>query len=88
MRILYLVLYAVIFWLLCWILGVTAVVQAVLWLFSNRASERIAQFGRGLGAYTAQVVEYLTFASEKLPFPMGDWPDLPTQLGPDDLRNL
>jgi hypothetical protein len=88
MRILYLLLYAIIFWLLCSVLAVTAVAQLLLWLFSNQPSARLAEFGRGLGAYMAQVVRYLSFASDTAPFPFSDWPKVPTQLNPEDFRDL
>jgi hypothetical protein len=88
MRILYLLVFALIFWVLCSVLAVTVLVQLLLWLFSNRPSARLVGFGRSLAAYMAQVVSYLTFGSEVAPFPFDDWPRVPTQLGPDDFRNL
>jgi hypothetical protein len=88
MRILYLLLYAAIFWLLCWVLALTGLAQVVLWLFSNKPSDRLVAFGRGLASYTAQVVQFLTFATEEPPFPFADWPKVPTQLSPDDFRDL
>jgi hypothetical protein len=88
MRILYLLVFALIFWVLCSVLALTVLVQVLLWLFSNQPSARLVGFGRSLAAYMAQVVSYLTFGSERAPFPFADWPRVPTQPGPDDFSNL
>jgi hypothetical protein len=88
MRLLYTILFGVVFWILCWILTVTAIAQSLLWLFSSAPSERLVQFGRGLAAYTRQVVLYLCYCTDSLPFPFSDWPNVPTQISADDLKNL
>lgn len=88
MRILYLLVFALIFWVLCSVLAATVLLQVLLWLFSNQPSARLVSFGKGLAAFMAQVVRYLTFGTEVAPFPFSDWPKVPTQLGPDDFREL
>jgi hypothetical protein len=73
-RILYMVLFAVVFWILCWTLAVTAIVQIVLRLLNGRPNAEITRFGAGLGAYARQVIEFLTFVTETLPYPFSNWP--------------
>ena len=73
-RVLYMVVFAIVFWILAWTLAATAVLQLVLTLLSARPNADVMRFGAGLGAYSRQVIEFLTFASEKVPFPVGEWP--------------
>jgi hypothetical protein len=74
MRILYMLLFAVVFWILCWTLAVTAIVQLILRLLNGRASADVTRFGAGLARYSRQVIEYLTFVTEILPYPFTPWP--------------
>jgi hypothetical protein len=73
-RILYMILFAVVFWILCWTLAVTAVVQLVLRLLNGRPNTEITRFGAGLARYARQVIEFLTFVTETVPYPFSDWP--------------
>jgi len=73
-RILYMLLFAIVFWIVSWTLAVTAVAQLVVRVFSGRASVELTRFGGGLARYTSQIIEYLTFASERVPYPIGEFP--------------
>ena len=73
-RILYMVLFGIVFWIVSWILAVTAVAQLLIRVLSGRASAELARFGAGLARYAAQLVEYLTFASDRVPYPVGELP--------------
>ncbi|HKZ74203.1 MAG TPA: DUF4389 domain-containing protein, partial [Steroidobacteraceae bacterium] len=68
-RILYMLVFAVVFWILCWVIALTAVAQLVLRLVQGKPQADLTRFGVGLAAYTRQVIEYLTFASDAAPFP-------------------
>ena len=74
LRVLYMVLFAVIFWILVWVLAVTAVVQLVLRLVNGRTQPQLSRFGAGLGRYAREVIEFLTFATESVPYPVSPWP--------------
>jgi hypothetical protein len=74
-RILYMVVFALVFWILCWTLAVAAVLQLVLTLLAGRPNADLVRFGAGLASYSRQVIEFLTFVSEKIPFPFTEWPD-------------
>jgi hypothetical protein len=41
-------------------------------------SEPVLELGQGLGAYIYEILQFMTFNSEQLPFPFGRWP----QAGP------
>jgi Domain of unknown function (DUF4389) len=75
MRVLYMIIFGIVFWILCWTLAVTAVLQLLLRLLNGKPSIELARFGAGLALFASQVIEYLTFRSERLPFPFSDWPN-------------
>lgn len=56
------------------VLAVIAVIQFVIMLMNDQPNARLASFGRSLGRYFQQIVNFLSFASEDLPFPFNDWP--------------
>jgi len=46
---------------------------AFAWL-ADGPNERLMAFGRNLGTYLRQIVEFLTFSTDEAPFPFSDWP--------------
>jgi len=87
-RILHMILFAVVFWVLCWAVAMTSIVQLGFRVFAAAPSPDLRRFGAGLGRYAGQVIAYLSFASDALPFPFSDWPDVPTRLTEDDVSRL
>lgn len=83
LRILYMLLFAVVFWVVCWALAITAIGQLALRVLTGKPSADLARFGTGLARFAGQIVEFLTFASERVPFPFGSWPDA---AAPDTVR--
>ena len=73
-RLLYMLLFAVIFWIVTWTLAVTALVQLIVCVLNGRPHAEIARFGSALATYTRQIIEYLTFVSDTLPYPFTAWP--------------
>ena len=53
---------------------IVAVIQFVMALLTGAPNVRLVSFGRSLGRYLQQIVNFLTFATEELPFPFNDWP--------------
>jgi len=53
---------------------IVTVIQFVIRLLSDAPNARLLSFGRSLGRYLQQIVNFLTFASEEIPFPFNDWP--------------
>jgi hypothetical protein len=56
------------------VLCIVTVLQFVMMLLGGTANARLTSFGRSLGRYLRQIADFLTFASEELPFPFSDWP--------------
>jgi Domain of unknown function (DUF4389) len=73
-RALYMLLFAVVFWIVSWTLAITAIAQLLVRLSTGHASAELARFGGSLARYTGQIIEYLTFVSERVPYPMGEFP--------------
>lgn len=56
------------------VLFVIALIQFVIMLMNDTPNARLVSFGRSMAFYFRQVVEFLTFAAEEIPFPFNDWP--------------
>lgn len=56
------------------VICIVTVIQFVLVLLNDAPNERLVSFGRSLGRYLQQIVNFLTFATEEIPFPFSDWP--------------
>jgi hypothetical protein len=56
------------------VLFVVAVLQFIFVLLGNAPNARLLAFGRSLGSYIQQIVNFQTFNSEVKPFPFSDWP--------------
>jgi hypothetical protein len=51
-----------------------AIIQFVLMLVSDAPNTRLSALGRSLGRYQGQIANFVSFATEELPFPFTDWP--------------
>ena len=71
---LYMLLMALAFNVAATILFLVAVAQFLFALFTDAPNQRLASFDGGLAQYFQQLVEFLTFGTEELPFPFNDWP--------------
>jgi hypothetical protein len=56
------------------LLFIVAILQFAMTLLNNAPNARLLSFGRSLGRYIQQIVYFLTFSSEDIPFPFNDWP--------------
>jgi hypothetical protein len=74
-RLLYMLVFALTFWIVTWILAVTAIAQLILTLLGGTPNPELLKFSHGLSRYISQLVEFLTFLTEKPPFPFAPWPD-------------
>ena len=57
------------------VLTVVVIVQFFMLLFTGSAQQGLLQLGSQLSLFNYQIVRYLTFNSDELPFPWGPWPD-------------
>lgn len=74
-RILYMILFVIAYSIAEIVLTVVVIVQAVIVLFTDKKNPKLLEFGGQLSAYVYQLFRFLTYNSEELPFPFGDWPE-------------
>ena len=75
MRSLFMLLMGLAFQVCGTVLCIVTVIQFVLTLLNDTPNVRLVSFGRSLGNYLRQIVNYLTFATEEMPFPFNAWPE-------------
>ncbi len=74
MRALFMLLMALAFHVVATVLGFVVLIQFIIVLVNDTPNERLVSFGRNMGIYFRQIVDYLTFATEVMPFPFSEWP--------------
>lgn len=74
MRALFMLLMALAYHVTGTLVLVVAVIQFVMVLLTVTPNARLVIFGRSLGRYFQQIVNFLTFATEQIPFPFSEWP--------------
>lgn len=73
-RVLLMLLFGLVYQLCGTLLFFLVVIQLVLTIVFGQPNGRLQQFSRSLGRYLQQLVNFLSFAEETLPFPFSDWP--------------
>ncbi len=71
---LFMLLMAIAFHVCATVLGFVTVIQFVITLLSDAPNNRLVSFGRSMGSYLRQIANFLTFATEEMPFPFSEWP--------------
>jgi hypothetical protein len=87
-RLLYVVLFALVLWVLGSVLAVAVLVQVVVRLATGHPNAGLARFGGGLARYAAQIIAFLLWTSDRVPFPFSDFPQVPDRITQDDLSSL
>lgn len=74
LRGLFMLLMAMIYHLSGTLLFIVAIMQFLFALLNGAPNARLLAFGRSLGRYVQQIVRFLAFDTEEMPFPFSDWP--------------
>ena len=74
MRALYMLLFTIIYAVTEVIITAVVVFQFLLVLFTGKANPRLLEFGQSLGTFIYQILQFLTFNTETMPYPFGEWP--------------
>ena len=74
LRLLYMILFVVVFNIAEFVIGVIVVVQFLFKLLTGHALDRLGELGHSLASYVLEIIVFLTFASEDMPYPFGPWP--------------
>jgi len=56
------------------VICIVTIMQFVMLLASGKPNARLVSFGRSMGRYMLQIVNFLTIASEEIPYPFTEWP--------------
>lgn len=56
------------------VLFVVALIQFLIMLMNDQPNARLVSFGRSLGRYFQQIVNFVCFSTEEVPFPFSEWP--------------
>ena len=83
-RIVFILVFAVIVGLVRVLLWAVILLQIASTLLTGSVNKNILEFGRKLSAYLYHILIFLTFNSDKLPFPFADWSLTETLELPDD----
>lgn len=73
-RALYMILFAILFKAAEFVMWVVAVIQLAIALASGSPNERLQRFGKQLSIYVYSLWMFLTYNTERRPFPFSDWP--------------
>lgn len=74
MRLLYMLLFVLIYSVAEFLLAVVVLIQIGFVLFTGERNQKLLELGAGLGLFIYETLRFLTFNSEKKPFPFSDWP--------------
>ena len=74
LRIAFVVLFWVIFHFTQLVIAVVAIGQCGFVLLTNKPNKYLMQLGDSLSKYVAEILQYVTFNTDKRPFPFAEFP--------------
>jgi len=75
LRVFFIIVFAFVYWVVNWVLGAVVFVQVCWSLITANTSAPLRAFGASLGEYLRQIVRFMTYNSDDMPFPYADWPE-------------
>lgn len=73
-RVIFVALFWVIFYFSQVVAGVITIAQCIFVLVSNNPNEQLLKFGDSLSKYIYEILRYVTFNTDRQPFPFSDFP--------------
>lgn len=73
-RLLYAIGFAFLAWVVLWIVFVLAFVQFVVLVINGHTNDELKRFSLSLLQYLFELLAFVTFARDNLPFPIGPFP--------------
>ncbi len=74
LRVLFIIMLGVVYSIAEIVLVMVVLLQIITTLVTGRTNERALGFGKQLSSYVYQILLYLTYNTDQLPFPFSDWP--------------
>ncbi len=75
LRVLFVALFWVIFHLTQFVILAIAVGQCLFSIFSGKPNEQLMKLGNDLSRYVQEILSFVTFNTERRPFPFNDFPN-------------
>ncbi|MCP1726771.1 hypothetical protein J2T60_000736 [Natronospira proteinivora] len=77
LRLVYMVIFLFFAWVASFVFGVVILVLFLWHLFSGKPNPQVKAFGQSMSSWGYQVLRFLSYNSEELPFPFDAWPSGP-----------
>jgi len=77
LRLVFIILYAILLNITQFVIGVVVVIQFLSKLFTGKVVEQGTIFGQNLSTYVYEIIRFLTFKSDEMPWPINPWPSGP-----------
>ena len=74
LRVLFVVLFWIVFHISQFIIAAVAIGQCGFVLITNKPNQYLMQLGDSLGKYVAEILLFVTFNTDKRPFPFAEFP--------------
>jgi len=71
---LYMLLFILLYHVAEVVVGAVVLLQFLFCLVTGNTNSHLLQFAQGLSRYVYQILRYLMFNDEQMPFPFADWP--------------
>lgn len=78
LRGLYMLLFLIIYHVAELVIGAVVLLQFLFTLVTGQSNTRLLQLGQSLRSFIYQILGFLTFNTEQMPFPFSDWPTVET----------
>ncbi len=75
-RVLYMLLFILAYNAAEFVLGVVVLIQLIITLVTGSTNARLKVFGKQTSLYIYDVMLFLSFNTEEMPFPLTAWPDV------------
>ena len=76
-RLLYAIGFAIVAWFVFWIALLLALVQYVVVAINGRVNDELKHFSLNLVQYLWELLAFIAFVRDEMPFPMGPFPKQP-----------
>jgi hypothetical protein len=73
-RIAYMVMFVITFNVAEMVLFAVVVLQVAFKLFTGKPLDPLKELGQEIGVYLRSVVDFLSYSTEEMPFPVASWP--------------
>lgn len=76
MRLIFMVLFALLLQVAALVMWVLVAVQFLWALVTGSDNDQLRRFGHSLATFIFDALQFLTYNTERKPFPFSDWPDM------------